>query len=182
MPASIKAVPEIYPIAQIGKGKLSIMPCPPGNKELKAFIFDLKSKGVGSLLCLLATKEQAELGLKDEEKLCNDSGIGYQSFPIIDFGLPDLESSFILARNLITAIQGGESLVIHCRAGIGRSSIIAATVLIMAGFTAEAALDLIAAQPQQDIPDTKAQSDWVFDFQSYAVDQIRSEISAKSDT
>jgi hypothetical protein len=41
---------------------------------------------------------------------------------------------------------------------------------------------LIAAQPQRDIPDTKTQSDWVFDFQSYAVDQIRSEISAKSDT
>jgi protein-tyrosine phosphatase len=67
-----------------------------------------------------------------------------------------MESSFTLARRLSRSIQGGKSLVIHCRAGIGRSSIIAANVLIMAGFSADTALDFIAVQHQRDIPDTQA--------------------------
>jgi protein-tyrosine phosphatase len=50
---------------------------------------------------------------------------------------------------------------IHCRAGIGRSSVIAATILRLGGMEGEAAFDAIERARGLAVPDTEAQRDWL---------------------
>jgi protein-tyrosine phosphatase len=61
-------------------------------------------------------------------------------------------------------LRDGRSIAIHCRAGIGRSSVIAACALICFGIEAEKALALIGASRGLIVPDTDEQRDWVVDF------------------
>ncbi|MBC9879300.1 tyrosine protein phosphatase [Bradyrhizobium sp. INPA01-394B] len=108
---------------------------------------DWKNSGVDVVVSLLEQEEVSELGLKREAELCRSRGIDFISFPIPDRGLPESrrEASKI-AQSLAAGLRDGRSAAIHCRAGIGRSSVIAACVLICSGIEAEEALALIRAR------------------------------------
>jgi protein-tyrosine phosphatase len=58
----------------------------------------------------------------------------------------------------------GRATLIHCRAGIGRSSVIAACALICSGMEADRALALIKDARGVSVPDTEEQRDWVIAF------------------
>ena len=64
-------------------------------------------------------------------------------------------------RSLIQLRLDGKTVVIHCRAGIGRASIIAAAVLTLEVATPTAALEMIAAARGCPVPDTAEQVAWV---------------------
>jgi protein-tyrosine phosphatase len=59
----------------------------------------------------------------------------------------------------------GKNLVIHCRAGIGRSSLIAAGVLITLGSDASVALAEIGRARGLRVPDTAEQDEWIKTFE-----------------
>ena len=84
------------------------------------------------------------------------------SFPIVDRGVPD---SVTLAAELIyyihQAVSGGKNTVIHCRAGIGRSSLIAAGVLLRENFSPFQAFTLITQKRRVLVPDTREQKQWL---------------------
>lgn len=61
-------------------------------------------------------------------------------------------------------LVAGRSIAIHCRAGIGRASLVAAAVLRMLGVSGEEALARISASRGLAVPDTEAQRQWVIDF------------------
>jgi len=58
-------------------------------------------------------------------------------------------------------VSTGKSTAIHCRAGIGRSSLMAAAVLISGGAEAAIALSVIEKARGLPIPDTHVQRAWV---------------------
>jgi predicted protein tyrosine phosphatase len=51
--------------------------------------------------------------------------------------------------------------VIHCRAGIGRTSVVATGVLLHAGFEVTEAFEKISEIRGVQVPDTQEQYDWV---------------------
>jgi protein-tyrosine phosphatase len=57
--------------------------------------------------------------------------------------------------------ERGNAVAVHCRAGIGRSSLIAACVLVLLGFAPGMAFDLIGKARGVKVPDTEEQRDWV---------------------
>jgi protein-tyrosine phosphatase len=59
-------------------------------------------------------------------------------------------------------------VAIHCRAGIGRSTTLAACVLILLGVEGDVALDMIAAARGLEVPETEAQRQWVLGFSQAA--------------
>ncbi len=61
-------------------------------------------------------------------------------------------------------------MLIHCRAGIGRSGMLAACVLVKAGLDPEAALQRVSEARGCPVPDTEEQRAWVFAF----AEEIRS--------
>ena len=120
-------------------------------------------EGVGLVVSLLEPDEIDDLGLKMEALLCEESGIEYLSFPIPDRGIPSDANDVM--RFVASIISKEKPIAIHCRAGIGRSSIMAAAVLISSGISAEAALSAIGEARRLSIPDTDAQRAWVLNLE-----------------
>lgn len=114
---------------------------------------------------LLEPAEIVELGLDLEEALCLGSGMRFASFPIADRGVPDsLGRARILAQQVSTWIGDGQAVAIHCRAGIGRSSLIAACALVRMGIDPTSAFRMIGSARGVRVPDTDEQREWVIAF------------------
>ncbi len=121
--------PIIYEVESIGTGKLSVMAmpaCPEG-------VAGLRQLGIDHVVSLLEEHEQSDVGLADEEAHCIKNGMRYTSFPITDRDVPQKADALALAATLHRDISNDEHVVIHCRAGIGRTGMIASAVLIQAG-------------------------------------------------
>jgi protein-tyrosine phosphatase len=66
-------------------------------------------------------------------------------------------------------LRTGKAVAVHCRAGIGRSALIAACVLVRSGYDVDGAFDTIAKARGMAVPDTQAQHDWVAALPSASV-------------
>jgi hypothetical protein len=73
-----------------------------------------------------------------------------------------------LAEAIVTRLNEGKAVAVHCRAGIGRSSLIAACVLVLLGFAPGMAFDRIGKPRGVKVPDTGGQRDWVDMFREAA--------------
>lgn len=155
-------IPDIYKIICIGDGFLAIMARPRSGDWLEDEVAELKTLGVTAVLSLLEIEEERELGLQDEGALCVRMGMTFDRFPIPDRGVPDSHAVVrAIGMQYFEAMSAGQGVVIHCRAGIGRSALMAAAVLFHNGHDAEAALERIASSRGVPVPDTKEQRDWV---------------------
>jgi protein-tyrosine phosphatase len=138
---------------------------PRADEWLETEVNEWKNSGVDTVVSLLEQEEVSELGLQREAELCRSNGIDFISFPIRDRGLPESQrEASQIARSLAADLRDGRSMAIHCRAGIGRSSVVAACALICSGLGAEEALALISAARGLSVPDTDEQRDWVVAF------------------
>lgn len=98
------------------------------------------------------------------QPLCQRHGLEFISFPITDRDVPDSKvATRKLINRLMTRLAERKKIVIHCRMGIGRSSLIAAATLCMAidGIDAEQAFRLIEESRGLPLPDRPAQRQWV---------------------
>jgi protein-tyrosine phosphatase len=149
----------LYWIDTPGAFRLAIMARPRAGDWLEDEIAHWRRSGVGIVVSLLEREEVEDLELQREAALCVENGIEFRSFPIPDRGLPDNAAEALRFATEVAA--AGKPVAIHCRAGIGRSSLMAATLLIGSGVPPAQALDAIAAARGVPIPDTEAQRDWV---------------------
>jgi protein-tyrosine phosphatase len=114
------------------------------------------------VVCLLEDEEIDALGLGDEAALCRSHRIEYVGFPIKDRGVPPVVGEADrLSQTIASKVAGGASIAIHCRAGIGRSSVIAACVLIRLGCDPQSAFDRISKARGTPVPDTDEQREWI---------------------
>ena len=65
--------------------------------------------------------------------------------PVPDFHAPTQDQLAIAVATVVTAVAAGESVAIHCAAGLGRSGTVAACYLVELGREWTAALDSIRA-------------------------------------
>jgi len=124
----------------------------------------LKVQGVSVLVSMLPEAEAQELGIMDQAVRCSARGITYVSYPIPDFGLPEIEPFSILVTDLGTRLEAGVDIAVHCRAGIGRSGMVAACTLVALGDTALAAMAKVSAARGVSIPDTVEQGYFIAFF------------------
>ncbi len=140
-----------------GVGRLAIV-SRPAEGRLSEEVVAWREAGVSLLVSLLEPQEQRWLGLTEEAALCRAQGIGFTSFPIPDGGVPEsLVEAIALARNLAGVIEAGGTVGVHCRASIGRSGMIAASVLMALGHTEGQALEAVAAGRGLRVPETPEQ-------------------------
>ena len=152
---------------EAGSFRLAILPRPRGWDWLPDDIAAARRDGVDVIVSALTDAENQEMGLSEEAKCCKDSRIEFLSFPIEDRSLPDSEGSLdIFIDSLDERAKRGKSIAIHCRAGIGRSSILCACLLIRQGFSAESAFQKIQEARGCAVPDTTEQRKWVESFAS----------------
>jgi len=96
--------------------------------------------GTNLLVTLLEADEMADLHIADLLTVVPTYGMKSRWLPIPDFGTPasmaDLNS---LVRDILAALEGGRTTVVHCRAGLGRTGLVVASCLVAQGYTPEAA-------------------------------------------
>ncbi|PID44002.1 MAG: protein tyrosine phosphatase [Gammaproteobacteria bacterium] len=153
--------PTIYQVKKIQSGMLSVMAMPATGKHIENEFFGLKRLGVSKVVCLLEWPEQCDLGLGAEQEYCEKYGLEYESFPIPDMGLPDTGPANRLLDQLANEIANGKHVVIHCRAGIGRTGMMAGGILVKTGMSPADALKLISLARGVQVPDTGEQVQWL---------------------
>lgn len=157
--------PSIYWIPGSWIGRLAILARPRGGDWLADEVEGWRTAGVQVVVSLLSDDETHELGLEDEIRLVDRSGLRFISFPINDYDVP---SSAGALRQLVRAVEEfldhGYAVGIHCRAGVGRSSLVAACLLVNNGENSESSFQKISAARGVSVPDTLAQRQWVGEF------------------
>ena len=157
----------VYNVPNDALGQLLMMPCPAAD-GLEEAIGDLKRKGVTIVLSMLAYDEMAQLGVQNEESFCEAQAVRFLSYPIQDFGLPNLNTFAALIDRVTGMLQAGEHVVVHCRAGIGRSGMVAACVLVALGQNAKDAIKTVSQARGVSIPDTVEQGRFIVSFEKHA--------------
>jgi protein tyrosine phosphatase (PTP) superfamily phosphohydrolase (DUF442 family) len=142
-------------------GRLSTMPRPRGDDWLDDEMAALRAAGVDVLVSLQTQDERIELGLVDEAAAAQRAGMEFLSFPIVDLGVPDRYEIRPFLDMLRDRLDAGRHVVVHCRAGIGRSSLVAAALLTGYGVPPDRAWAVISEARGITVPETPEQGAWL---------------------
>jgi protein-tyrosine phosphatase len=157
--------PDVYWLRELEGVRLALMPRPRSGEWLADEIAGWNRSGVQTVVSLLDSHEVKALGLADEQSLCHGVNLQFVSFPIPDRGVPSNSVEF---AKLVTALEhrlrSGESVAVHCRAGIGRSGLLGACVLGAFGVDPDSAFGMLSRARGVTVPDTDAQVAWVRQF------------------
>lgn len=92
-------------------------------------------------------------------------GLRFISLPIPDHSLPPSSKAFeSLVKELANEIAGGQAVVAHCYAGIGRTGLLAACILHKLSVPTSQIFDILKQARGYDMPETPAQKLWVEEF------------------
>jgi protein tyrosine/serine phosphatase len=157
--------PELYWIEGPWPGKLAISGRPRGNEWLEDEVDGWKASGIDTVVSLLTSDEEQDLGLEDEKRLSKLNGIEFIPFPVADRSVPpDFGKAVQLIRVIERDLTAGRIVALHCRQGIGRSALVAASVLVAAGVEPGTAFAGVGGARGCNVPETAEQRDWVIQF------------------
>ncbi len=153
--------PMIFRIPNPTAGQLSTMPRPRGGDSLDDEMAALREKGIDVIVSLQTHAERAGQELTDEGPAARRHGMEFHHLPIDDLGVPGHSEVEPLVAVISEALSDGRHVAIHCRAGIGRSSLIAGAVLIRHGVRPTDACTTISTARGRDVPETDEQRAWL---------------------
>jgi protein-tyrosine phosphatase len=153
----------MYLVPRSGPGRLSTMARPRGNDWLNDEMSGLRDAGVDVLVLMLTPIEADELDLQREAEAASVAGLDFVSCPTPDRGVPDAERFRDLLRELEVALNRGQNVVMHCRMGIGRSSLVAAGLLVSEGMAGSDAWEAVSTARGMPVPDTDEQRTWLLE-------------------
>lgn len=112
---------------------------------------DFRIWRVTALVTLVEARELAFLGSKDLGKMAASYGLAWHHLPVSDMAAPDAAFERLWAQSgpaLRKTLRGGGKIIVHCRAGLGRTGMIAARLLVEMGISPDKAIAAVrAARP-----------------------------------
>jgi predicted protein tyrosine phosphatase len=100
--------------------------------------------GAKVLVTLLEEFEMRQLGIPELLVAARKLRLESVWFPVQDFSPPpDLEATVALVDSIVTRLARGETVVVHCRGGLGRTGTIAACCLVARGRAPRSAIRLV---------------------------------------
>ncbi|HTD90834.1 MAG TPA: hypothetical protein VK663_09235 [Burkholderiales bacterium] len=155
-------IPELYWIREVAPLRLAQMARPRSGDWLPDEIAGWQRAGITTVVSLLERREVDELDLKEEPLLCANRGIDFLTLPIVDRGTPhSYGDTSALVDELVARLQRDEGVGIHCRAGIGRSGLLCACVLVRLGVSIANVFPMLSRARKVTVPDTTGQIEWV---------------------
>ena len=146
-------------------GRPGIAARPRGGEWLGDEIRAWHQGGIDVVLSLLTPDEMSELDLQDEATKARHAGLRFLGFPIPDRGVPESRLAFAeLVHSLEKDLRAGRRVAVHCRQGIGRSALVAASLLVSTGEAPDAALRVIEQARGIPVPETPEQRGWIAQF------------------
>jgi protein-tyrosine phosphatase len=153
---------EMYKIGSIGEGFVAIMARPSLEADAVASISNIARLGIQQMVSLLESNESRNLGLNAEREQVKAHGMGFISFPIPDMGLPSsVEDYALLSKKLFNQVNAGVNTLIHCHAGIGRSGLLVAGILLHCDMDPQQAFAYASRMRGVRVPETPAQEQWL---------------------
>ena len=147
---------------QLEVGSIILMPKPPGGVQLESYIDFLSHREINVLVSLLQYDEINAHALINENTHSETNSIEYINFQIQDHSVPQFFIPFNqLVENLTNHIKSGGNIAIHCYAGIGRTGILAASILIKLGMQVDDALINLSKVRGLRVPETLEQISWL---------------------
>jgi protein-tyrosine phosphatase len=155
--------PKLYPIAGPWPGKLFLSSRPRGGDWLEDEVAGWHRSGVDTVVSLLTGEEEQELELADEASEARKHGLVFVSYPIPDRGVPANPSTLPnLLETIHRDLQQGKSVLVHCRQGIGRTGLVAASLLVRDGVEPESAIREVSRVRGVQIPETPEQESCIY--------------------
>ena len=154
--------PDLFWIPGPWRGRMAVATRPRGGDWLDDEADGWRRAGLDVVVSLLEQEEAAQLQLTSEADIARSKGIQLISFPIPDRGVPaSMPAALGLLQSLAKELEQGKNVAVHCRQGIGRSGLIATTLLVTSGIGVEKAIETVSAARGLAIPETPAQIEWV---------------------
>ncbi len=151
-----------YQIEGPWRGKLAIVPRPRGEDWLADEARAWKNEGFDVVVSLLTTEEMKDLGLVDEADSIRKHGLQFYQLQIPDLGVPpSMAAAQEFFDKLSSELAAGKKIGVHCRQGIGRSGLVAASLLSLSGIDPETAFQQVSAARGLPVPETPEQKRWV---------------------
>lgn len=135
------------------KGVIGMTPCPGiriesprrGNvqKNLRRDLAACQQWGASGIVTLNEPDELQSLGLGGLGHQVMDSGFWWRHLSIADMDVPDDSFEDIWAvegKQIVASLVAGERVILHCLAGLGRTGMMAARLLVDMGMSPELAV------------------------------------------
>ncbi len=158
-----------------GGGRIGMTFCPgktdpfamsgPWARDLATDLAAIQAWGASALVTLMEQHELAYLGVAGLGKQVQSMGLDWYHLPIQDVSVPtpEFETRWRTSgQELCARLLGAQSLVVHCRGGLGRTGLIAARLLIELGESPQAALHRVR-QARPGAVETREQEMYVLD-------------------
>jgi len=146
-----------YSITQIHSCQIGISPCPLGSHSLQTQIEKIAQNDRLMLISLLTDSEVRALQLQEESSLCESWGIAFRSFPIIDTSIPGAYRFMDFIEELYGWTEKMDRMLIHCRAGIGRSGLIGLGLMMRHGLPLRQSIISVSNIRGFDVPQSASQ-------------------------
>lgn len=140
------------------------------DNELKR----LQENGVQNVVCLLNKYEMRAFGVQKEvyEAGCAKYGVKPIFYEIVEMAPPDKDPKIFhscLIEGLYEMVKNGESMAVHCRAGVGRAGLVVACLLLRIGYFkhSEDVIKYLRSVRHHNCVESHSQRRYVKQYQTY---------------
>lgn len=139
-------------------GRVGITICPgkkgpsvygsPWDRDLTVDVEAIRNWGATSVLTLIENHEFDLLHVRGLPNAVRDAGLVWHHAPIPDVSVPGpaFDAAWrAIGSRLVDQLCEGQSIVVHCRGGLGRAGMVAAMLLVMMGEDPRRAIERVRA-------------------------------------
>jgi protein-tyrosine phosphatase len=142
--------------------QVGIMGRPMGGDDFLEELSYWQKLAVKTIVSLLTDEENEELDLEFERMDCTRAGFEFIKFPIEPKSVPDsLLKTRALLAHLLLQVEDGGKILLHSRAGVGRSVTLGVLLLAKLGLSFDEALAKVIQIRGVNVPDQDEQLRWL---------------------
>jgi protein-tyrosine phosphatase len=151
---------ELFWLGTVGAGRLAVCARPRAGHFLADDLAALRGEGVDVLVSALTPHEEHQLQLEEEGAAAASAGLEFVRLRIGNLQVPGGERDRLVLEGLHRRLGDGAAVAAHCHASVGRSPLIAVSLMVLCGWPAASAWAHVEAARGMPVPDTLEQRAW----------------------